>query len=61
MAAQQYIESDYDWRVYVIGGTPIGALRRGGKEGKEFDFEAQAQSRGIKVSYEGDPVIYEKI
>ncbi len=61
MAAQQYIESDYDWRVYVIGGTAIGALRRGGKEGKEFDFEAQAQSRGIEVSYEGDAVVYEKI
>lgn len=59
MAAQNYIESDYDWRVYVVGGVPIGALRRGGKEGKEFDFPAQAN--GIVTTVENDPIVFEEI
>jgi hypothetical protein len=59
MAAQNYIESDYDWRVYVIGGAPIGAVRRGGKKGKEYDFKAQAT--GIDVTGEHDPVILDQI
>ena len=59
MAAQQYIESDYDWRVYIVGGAPIGAVRRGGKEGKEFDFSAQAT--GIDLSGEDDPVVFDEI
>ena len=59
MSAQQFIESTYDWRVYVVGGAPIGTVRRSGKEGKEFDFEAQAS--GIETDLEKDQITLNKL
>ncbi len=59
MAAQNFIDSDYDWRVYVIGGVAVGALRRGGKEGKKYNFEEQA--RGIEKSKEKDPEVLKEL
>ena len=59
MLAQQFIESDYDWRVYVVGGVAIGALRRGGKDDTKPDFHAYAN--GIEKTPETDPVVLAKI
>lgn len=59
MTAQNYIDSDYDWRVYVIGGVAIGAVRRGGKTGKEYDFHALAN--GIEKTKERSPAVLDEI
>ena len=55
MMAQSFIESDYDWRVYTIGNRAVGALRRGGKEQKPYDFNAHAN--GIIKEKETDPKV----
>ena len=55
MTVQRFIESDYDWRVYTVGNKAIGALRRGGKEQKLYDFNAYAN--GIEKQKETDPAI----
>ena len=59
MMAQKYIDSEYDWRVYTIGNKAIGALRRGGKDQKLYDFNAYAN--GIEKSKETDATILAKI
>lgn len=55
MMAQEFIESDYDWRVYTVGHHAVGALRRGDKEQKPYDFNAYAN--GISKAKETNPSI----
>ena len=59
MSAQNFIDSDYDWRVYVIGGVAVGAVRRGGKSAMKYDFHALAS--GIEKSCEQDRLVLDKI
>ena len=59
MMAQKFIDSKYDWRVYTVGNKAIGALRRGGKEQKLYDFNAYAN--GITKNKETDPSILAEI
>ena len=59
MLVQNYIDSDYDWRVYTVGNKAVGALRRGGKTKKLYDFNAYAN--GIEKSKETNPEILFKI
>ncbi|MBQ3452844.1 hypothetical protein IJG28_01400 [Candidatus Saccharibacteria bacterium] len=59
MMAQQFIDSDYDWRVYTVGNQAVGALRRGGKDQKPHDFHAYAN--GITKSKETDPDVLDAI
>ena len=59
MMTQQFIDSDYDWRVYTIGDKAVGALRRGGKEQKPYDFNAYAN--GITKEKETDPEILSQL
>ena len=59
LMAQDYIESEYDWRVYTVGDRAIGALRRGGKDQKPYDLNAYAN--GITKEKEEDPAILSAI
>ena len=59
MIAQNFIDSDYDWRVYVIGGVPVGAVRRGGKTEIQHDFHTYAN--GMKKDKEEDPEVLKEL
>lgn len=59
MMAEQFIDSDYDWRVYTVGNHAVGALRRGGKDKKPYDFNAYAN--GIEKQKETDSEILANI
>ncbi len=59
MMAQMFIDSEFDWRVYTVGERAVGALRRGGKEQKLYDFNAYAN--GIIKEKENDPNILSAI
>lgn len=59
MTAQKFIDSEYDWRVYTVGYKAVGALRRGGKDKKLYDFNAYAN--GIEKEKETDAKILSKI
>ena len=36
--AQSYIENSGDWRVFVVGGVGIGAMKKVAEEGRPFNF-----------------------
>ena len=50
---EQYVEAECDWRVFVIGGTPVGIMRKYGDPNHPDDFEAW--SGGRKRMLEDDP------
>ena len=52
MIAEPYIDTDYDWRVFVIGGKGIGVMRKEGRASAPDDFEAK--SAGLKKWNEED-------
>ena len=56
---EQYIEPDCDWRVFVIGGTAVGAMRKTGNPNKPNDFKAWCA--GYKKESETDEKILAKI
>lgn len=39
MVIERYIEADYDWRVFVIGGAPVGAMRKSGNPDDPENFK----------------------
>ena len=41
-SAEPYIKSKYDWRVFVLGGSALGAMRKIGNEDDETDFMAKS-------------------
>jgi len=57
--AEPYIEADYDWRVFVIGGVGIGAMRKSGEAGRPENF--QAKSGGRERANELDPAVRDVI
>ena len=50
---EQYVEPECDWRVFVIGGTPVGIMRKQGDLNHPENFEAW--SGGRKKNLETDP------
>lgn len=36
--AQPYIQNEYEWRVFVVGGVCVGTMRKVAGEGKPFNF-----------------------
>ncbi|MBR5408553.1 ATP-grasp domain-containing protein [Candidatus Saccharibacteria bacterium] len=59
MILEPYIDSDYDWRVFVIGGKGIGVMRKAGREGEPYDFEAR--SAGIQKWNETDEMLAQEM
>lgn len=50
---EQYIEAECDWRVFVIGGTPVGIMKKVGDLERPDDF--RAWSGGRFRTLEDDP------
>lgn len=58
-SAEPYVKSKYDWRVFVLGGSALGAMRKIGDEADESDF--MAKSGGKHRWNEEDVEIREEI
>ena len=56
---EPFIKSKYDWRVFVLGGAALGAMRKIGDESDESDF--MAKSGGKQRWNEDDVDIREEI
>ena len=56
---EKFVESRYDWRVFVLGGVPLGVMKKIGNEADLADFIAK--SAGMKRWSEEDAEIAEKI
>lgn len=56
---EPYVKSKYDWRVFVLGGSALGAMRKVGDESDESDF--MAKSGGKHRWNEDDVEIREEI
>lgn len=56
---EQYIEPECDWRVFVVGGTPVGVMRKTGNPDRPDDFELW--SGGYHRSLEKNPDIIEVV
>ena len=56
---EPYIEADYDWRVFVVGGVAVGAMRKTIDESDPGNFVAK--SAGKNKVKEEDPEILKKI
>lgn len=56
---EKFVESRYDWRVFVLGGVPLGVMKKIGNEADPADFIAK--SAGMKRWSEEDAEIAEKI
>lgn len=59
MIAQNFVDSDYDWRVYVVGGVAVGAVRRGGKDEIQHDFHVYAN--GMEKECEDNPEVLKEL
>jgi hypothetical protein len=44
-SAEPFIKSKYDWRVFVLGGSALGAMRKVGDESNVSDFMAKSGGR----------------
>ena len=44
-SVEPFIKSKYDWRVFVLGGAALGAMRKIGNESDEADFMAKSGGR----------------
>ena len=44
-SAEPYVESQYDWRVFVLGGVALGAMKKIGDTNNESDFMAKSGGR----------------
>ncbi len=42
---EEYVESKYDWRAFVLGGVTLGIMRKVGNEADPGDFEAKSGGR----------------
>lgn len=58
-SVEPYVKSTYDWRVFVLGGAALGAMRKVGNEEDESDF--MAKSGGRKRWKETDAEVLEEI
>ena len=58
-SVEPYIKSTYDWRVFVLGGAALAAMRKVGDEEKEDNF--MAKSGGRQRWAEKDVAINEEI
>lgn len=58
-SAEPFVKSKYDWRVFVLGGSALGAMRKIGNESDESDF--MAKSGGKERWNEDDVAIREEI
>jgi len=58
-AIEQFIKSKYDWRVFVLGGVPLGVMKKLGNEDDPADFVAK--SGGKKHFIEPDEKIHEEV
>ena len=59
MTVEPYIDSDYDWRVFVIDGKAIGVMRKEGNKENPLDFEAK--SAGWQKWNEEEPEIRDEV
>ncbi|MDO4979260.1 MAG: ATP-grasp domain-containing protein [Candidatus Saccharibacteria bacterium] len=55
---ESYVQSKYDWRVFVLGGKALGVMRKTGGD-DETDFELK--SAGKTKRNEDDPEIYAEV
>lgn len=44
-SAEPYVKSEYDWRVFVLGGVALGTMKKIGDESDESDFMAKSGGR----------------
>jgi hypothetical protein len=44
-SVEPYVKSTYDWRVFVLGGAALAAMRKVGDESKEDNFMAKSGGR----------------
>lgn len=44
-SVEPYIESKYDWRVFVLGGVALGVMKKIGDESDPLDFVAKSSGR----------------
>lgn len=58
--AEPYIVADYDWRVFVIGGVAVGAMRKEIDQDRPGDFVAKSAGNKSKQR-EDDPDILSEI
>lgn len=58
-AIEQFVKSKYDWRVFVLGGVPLGVMKKLGNEDDPADFIAK--SGGKKHFIEPDEKIREEV
>lgn len=58
-SVEPFIKSKYDWRVFVLGGVALGAMRKVGDEDDASDF--MAKSGGRKRWKETDQDVLEEI
>ena len=59
MVIERYIKADYDWRVFVIGGAPVGAMRKCGKPDEPDNFKKWCA--GYEKSREEDSEVLDVI
>ena len=57
--AEQYVEADHDWRVFVMGGTAVGIMKKTGDPEHPEDF--RMWSGGKTKAREEDSEIIDKI
>lgn len=59
LMVQKYVDEQYNYRVFVIGGVPFGAMRKQGAHDDPGDFEAK--SGGVVREKEEDPELLDRL
>ncbi|MBR0479808.1 hypothetical protein IJJ49_00875 [Candidatus Saccharibacteria bacterium] len=59
MVIEQDVEADYDWRVFVIGGAAVGAMRKSGNPDEPENFKKWCA--GYTKTHEEDESVLEAI